>query len=238
MFSQDYVLRMLRQAAAVLAQALRLKTSGRYIEAEQSIAGALEGLTGLPFDLSSRLDDGSLLEHLRSPEGELDLDRLLAVADLTRLHAELLSGQGRRAESEAAALRALSFYLEAAFSGPEAAPALTAAPAENEEEVVLLPLEAESLDERIESTAGRLELEALPPDTLFSLYQYYEMKEDYAKAARAINSLAGSLPGDEAIRQELEMFFLRLLSLPEADLNRHGFSRAGVEQRLRDLKHE
>jgi len=234
LFSQDYVLRMLRQAAAVLAEALRRRASGRHIEAEQAIEGALEGLTGLPFDLLSRLDDGSLLEHLRSPEGELDLDRLLSVADLTALYAELLAERGLQAESTAAAQRALTLYLEAAFAGQEAGSLREASLAEDGE-LTFLPLEAKTLQERLQAAAGRLELAALPPDTLFGLYQYYDGQQDYAQSVRVLDLLAQALPGDEVVRQEAQDFYRRLLQEDEAVLRQHGLSRLTIETRLRDF---
>jgi hypothetical protein len=76
----------------------------------------MAGLTGLPEDLIGRLDDNSLLEHLRSPDGSLDTARLLVIADLTREEGEIYRLRGLPAQAGASYLRALRYYLEVALA--------------------------------------------------------------------------------------------------------------------------
>lgn len=217
MFSQDYLLRMLRQAATVLAEILRRKAAGQFKEAEASIAGALEGLTGPSYDLIARLEDESLLEHLRKPDGELDLDRLLVTADLTFESGEIYASQGRQAESSAAYLRALKFYLEVGLSVGSGVISFALLPLKEEEgEVQEATLLEEGLETKIEKAAGKLVLSSLPPELLFNLYLFYEQSENYERAETTLDQLVEILPNDETILQEREDFLRRRRGLDEA----------------------
>jgi hypothetical protein len=154
MFSQDYILRIIRQAAAVLAQALGLKKAGQYREAGQAVNQALEILTGLPIHLVSTLDDDSLLDLLRGPGGEPDIERLLLAAAQTREEADLLTLEGREADGTASYLRALKFFLVAFLASG------AVEPGENGAE--------------IEALAARFHLPSLPEEVQADLEAYYE----------------------------------------------------------------
>jgi hypothetical protein len=191
---------MIRQAAAVLAQILGMKASGQYKEADEAIEGALEGLTGLPFNLISKLDDDSLRDHLRGPDGELDLNRLLVVADLTFESGELHAAQGRPAESAAAYLRALKYYLEAALAGEDFEPVRALPSLDEDEQALPLPaVPVEPLEAKVEKATVRLALESLAPEVLYDLFQFYDQENDYAKAAHIRAALKNALPGDATL---------------------------------------
>jgi len=152
-YTEDFILRMIRQAVAVLVQVIGLKKAGQYQEAEQAIDGALERLLGLRAGLLKQLDDGQILEMLTVQE-KLDVERLAVIADLFSEEGEILSSLNRPEEAAFAFERALRFYLETAL-----------------QEVVeprpdLLP--------KIDRLYRRLSHRDLPLETRLALLDYYE----------------------------------------------------------------
>jgi hypothetical protein len=115
MLTEDYFMRMISQAIAVLMNVLRLKKGGQFQEAHQVIEGALEGLLGLRPDLARHLEDNRLLEIL-TVQGKLDIDRLAVIADLYQQDGEVLAGLHRPEEAVTANARALRFHLEIALA--------------------------------------------------------------------------------------------------------------------------
>jgi len=115
MLTEDYIMRMINQALAVLLTALGLKRAGQLSEAQQSFDQALETLLGLKANLANQLDDHLLLDMLTFL-GKLDIDRVLVLADIYREKAELYTFQGQHENSQFAAQRSLRLYLEVALA--------------------------------------------------------------------------------------------------------------------------
>ena len=122
MLTEDYIMRLINQALAVLLVALGLKRSGQYNEALQTYDQALGSLLGLDAHLAKQLDDSLLLKMLTFQE-KVDIDRLLVVADIYREESEVYNLQGQLEYSHFAAKRSLRLYLEAALAS-EVNPAL------------------------------------------------------------------------------------------------------------------
>jgi len=112
MLSEDYIMRLINQALAVLMIALGLKKAGQLTEALQTFDQAVESLIGLNARLAKQLDDSLLLDMLTF-QGKLDLDRLLLLADIYREQAEVYTMQGQPENSRFAAQRSLRLFLEA-----------------------------------------------------------------------------------------------------------------------------
>jgi hypothetical protein len=185
LFSEDYILRMIRMATAALVQIIGLKKGGQYPQAMQAIDQALEELLGLKADLIRAMDDESLLAALTQQE-RLDTDRLIILADLFSEEADILARQGQRAASRTSALRALNFYLDVVLDwGPE---------------------RVSEKYERIEVLVGRLGEQALPPQTCFTLYFYYIQVWELTAAKRMLEKLK-ALPDwrEEALQEEAEL---------------------------------
>ena len=153
MLTEDYIMRMINQALAVLLIALGLKKAGQLSEALQTFDQAIENLIGLNARLAKQLDDSLLLEMLTF-QGKLDVERLLVLADIYREQAEVYSMQGQPENSQFAAQRSLRFYLEAAL-------ALDANP----------DLE---LIQKIEALRHQLDPASLPVDTRLALLDYID----------------------------------------------------------------
>jgi tetratricopeptide (TPR) repeat protein len=87
MFSEDYLIRMIRQATVVFAKVIGLKSAGQYQEALQVIDQTLEQLL------------------------EMDLEKLGFIADLFKEEGDILKLQNQNNESINCYVRSLNYYL-------------------------------------------------------------------------------------------------------------------------------
>jgi hypothetical protein len=90
MYTDDYILRMINQAVAVLAKVMGLHKEGKNQEALVAIDQALEGLIGFDAYLIKQLDDNGLQDMLTF-QGEVDTDRMVVVGDLFRVRGDTLA---------------------------------------------------------------------------------------------------------------------------------------------------
>lgn len=110
MLTDDYLIRMINQAIAVLLTIAKMKESGQYQQAQQLIEQSLEQLIGLRINLIRSIDDHSILNML-TMNGTLDLNRLLTVADLFKEEGDVFAAQKKVNASNWSYERALYFYL-------------------------------------------------------------------------------------------------------------------------------
>ena len=160
MLTEDYIMRMISQALAVIVTALGLKRSRKLTEALQTFDQALEILLGLNANLANQLDDSALLDKVTF-QGKLDIDRLLVLADIYREQAEIYTLQGQPQSSRFAAQRSLHFYLESVL-GSEENPNL-------------------ELIQKIEALRRTLEVAALPAETRLALMDYMDRLPGYLR---------------------------------------------------------
>ena len=185
MFSEDYIMRMIRMATAAMVQIIGLKKGGQYRQALQAIDQALEEVLGLKADLIRAMDDESLLSAL-TQQDRLDTDRLLLLADLFFEETDILAMQDKPAASQASALRALNFYLDVVLDwGPERISEKYA---------------------KIEQLVDSLGENTLPPQTCFALYFYYVQVGELSSARRVLEKLK-ALPDwrEDALSEEAEL---------------------------------
>ncbi len=153
MLTEDYIMRMISQAIAVLMTALGLKKQGKFNEAIQSFDQAIEALLGLNAPLADQLDEQAVLELLTF-NGVLDTQRLLVLADIYRERAEVEEALGRNDTSPLTSQRSLRLYLEAALAG-EATPEV-------------------GLCQKIEALRQKINPATLPIETRLALLDYLE----------------------------------------------------------------
>jgi hypothetical protein len=185
LFSEDYIMRMIRMATAAMVQIIGLKKGGQYRQALQAIDQALEEVLGLKADLIRAMDDESLLSAL-TQQDHLDTDRLLLLADLFFEETDILAMQDKPAASQASALRALNFYLDVVLDwGPERISEKYA---------------------KIEQLVDSLGENTLPPQTCFALYFYYVQVGELSSARRVLEKLK-ALPDwrEDALSEEAEL---------------------------------
>jgi len=153
MLTEDYFMRMINQAVAVLMTALGFKRAGQFSEALQAFDQAIEGLLGINAHLAKRLDDNALLKLLTFQD-ELDVDRLLVLAEIYCEEADVYSLQGQPERNQDIAKSSLRLYLEAALAS-DANPSL-------------------ELVQRIESLRLKLAAPTLPVESRLALLDYLE----------------------------------------------------------------
>ena len=153
MFTEDYLMRIINQAIAALMTAIGLRKAGKFSEARQAILQAIEQLTTLPANLVEQMEDGSLLNILRT-QGLLDAGRLAILGDLYMELAEILFNLDQAVQGSISLASALRFYLEAALSDADNLST------DNIGKVVVL--------------LQRLEERALPVETQLALSDYYQ----------------------------------------------------------------
>jgi hypothetical protein len=117
MLTEDYLIRRINQAIALILHAVGLRKDGLLVAAQTDIDIALELLLGMRAVLLKQMDDDSLL-RLLTVRGELDLERLVLVADLYAEEGLILDAQARPGEAYQDNLRALHFSLTAALGMP------------------------------------------------------------------------------------------------------------------------
>jgi hypothetical protein len=209
--TEDYLIRMINQVLAALAAMLGLKTAWRYQEAEHLFYETLESLFGLRAGLLLQLDDDRLKEMM-TYQGELNLQLLVAVADLFKEEGEILQAHGDLPGANSHAQRALNFYLEAILGG------YTTQDAE-------LPGKAESL---IHSLNGI----PLPDATSYLLFHYYNNAGQFRDAEAALTSMEANMGRNEFTLEELREFYSGLLEKTDQELRSGGMERKEIQAKL------
>jgi len=216
MLTEDYVMRMLNQALAVLLKIAGFKQAGQYKQAQQAIDQELEELLGLKADLVWRLDDEAMLRALTIND-QLDVVRLEIISDLFREQGEITAAQGRVDESRECFRRALMGYLEVGLAS------------ESKESNV-------PLNQKIDGLLQTLGQTYLSDDTVWALFCYADQNGDFNEAERALADLAAR-PGVLAdLRPEIIAFYERLLALPPDELSHRGLDRVQLEQKLASVR--
>lgn len=215
MYTQDFIKRMINQLVAALQMISGLKAAGQYGQALQAIDQSLEQLLGLKADLIKRLDDQTILNSL-THNGNLDVDRLLILADLFKEEGDVLKALKRPNESFSSHLRALNFYIEVALSR--------------------MPAELADLDDKLMDLFHQMGKYQLPTQTLSGLFAVFEKNGTYARAASILNRLADDPSLQHEVQQEFQEYYQRLLMKTDAELERGDLPRTEIERRLENFR--
>lgn len=115
MYTEDYIMRLISQAVAVLTYVVGLSKAGQHDEAITAIDEGLEELLGLRADLVRQLDDREIL-HMLMVGGTMDYGRAMILAELFSISAESSKAIGHPEKSTPEYQRALVLYLEVALN--------------------------------------------------------------------------------------------------------------------------
>ncbi len=211
MLTEDYLVRQINLAIATLLQILGLKKKGDYQTALQLIDMTFENLLGLRSSMAKALDDDRLF-FLLTRNDELDTRRLAIVADLLQEEGDIYASLGREPESSADYARALRFNLVVLFGKGE--------------------VDLVEIQQKVETLAGRLDLNSLGADTLWPLAGYYEENGVYAKAEALLMMLVERPDLRAGLLPEVIAFYQRLADLPPEKLAVGGVKLEEVRQRL------
>jgi hypothetical protein len=214
MLTEDYLIRLIRLGTVAMARLMGLKAQLLYQDAMYLLNQTLEEVFGMRADLVRNLDDESLLDALTF-QGNLDTDRLVLAADLLREDSDLQAAFKNPEESRYSLQRALNFYVVAALAG---GPRLQADPAD-----------------KITRLLGQVALDDLSESALFDLFNYHEMKGQYAQAESILDHLAAKTLQADEIRQERQDFYGRLLAKSDTILLQGGVERRDILAKLAQI---
>jgi len=215
MFSDDYLLRIIRQATAVFASIIGLKCAGQYQEALKVINQTLEQLLGLDAEMISLLDDESLYLLLMKNE-VLDVEKLGFIADLFKEEGDIKKLQNHIDESINCYIRSLTYYLIISINSETSRPI--------------------ELPQKIDELLQQLGTYNYNEQTLLSLYFYYENAREFAKADNMLNRLATQNDSKAYVVDEMKSFYKRLLEKSPKELAAGGMSRTQIRNKLRELE--
>ena len=214
MLSEDYLIRMIRQVAAVIAKIIGLKMAGQYQEALQAIDQALEQLLGMDADLVKLLDDESIYKVITINE-LLDLERLGIIADLFTEEGDILKLQKQKPESDNCYFRSLNYYLMMSMNKD--------------------PSQPNALSPKIDELIQKLTNFDFPDKMLFDLFCYYENEGEYTKADNMLTRLTNHPNVNADIKNELIGFYKRLLPKSPKELSDGGINIKQIRHKLKDL---
>lgn len=153
MYQQDFVKRMIAQAARALLKILGLIEQRNYPMALVEIDWALQETFGLTLTHIQQLPIGATLALARLPAG-YDWGRLMTLAELSELEAQALHAQDQLHQAQAAHLRALQVWLALAGDLPDD--------------------QLSSLEPRLARLNAALHAVDLPNDTALALSHFYD----------------------------------------------------------------
>jgi hypothetical protein len=211
MLTEDYFIRAINQLLAVLAKALGLKTAGMYVEALRMIDESYSEVLGIPSDVAHSLDDRELYQ-LINPGEMIDPLKLVAVAELSEMEGDLFDELKNSTEAERCYQRALFFYLECELSG--------------------LPSTVEPVQPALLNMVNRLGVKQIPPETLFTLYQYANQNKLYRLAEEAMLELLAKTGKPADLVSEIRSFYENLLQKEDPSLSAAGYTRADLAAQL------
>jgi tetratricopeptide (TPR) repeat protein len=215
MFSEDYLLRIIRQATAVFARVIGLKSAGQYPDALQGIDQAIEIILGMDAEIIRLLDDESLYKILTNNEG-LDLDKLEFIADLFKEEGDIQKRQDHNIESINGYKRALDHYLVISNTLETSIPT--------------------ELSQKIDELLQKIDPHYFEEKTLLNLFCYHENAGEFAKAELMLNRLAArNDPMTNAV-DEMKSFYQRLMEKDSNELAAGGMSRTKIQNKLKELE--
>jgi tetratricopeptide (TPR) repeat protein len=162
LFQRDYLMRMIEQFTATLAQVMFQRRNQRFAEALELITQAMKQLLGLNSKLVRALSVKDLIALL-STQGQFDAGKGLLLSDMLKAEGQLLLDADDEAEGLRCYLKSLELLLEMKWMN-EAAEA------------------QEDVDERIESLLPIIKPALMPPRLVKLLMDYYDSVGRLAKA--------------------------------------------------------
>jgi len=214
MFSEDYIIRMIRQAIGVLARIIGLKSAGQYQEALRDIDQALELVLGMDANIIRLLDDESLYKILTKNEG-LDLEKLELLADLFKEEGDIQKLRGQNIESINCYFRSLNYYLMISINSENSHPM--------------------DISQKINELLQKLEPHDFSGTTLLNLFCNYENAGEFAKAEAMLSRLAARNDSEVNVVDEMESFYERLLEKNPKELAAGGMSQTQIQNKLNEL---
>ena len=211
MIRQDYILKMIEQAAQMLERLMLLNRDGLFAEARELETEAARKFLELGDSELDAWDDEKLYTHLTRTGAPADFPIRVGVAlSLLEARAQSAADQGQKERADAERARALGLLLRAKLESqladvPEFAPGL-------------------------EQLADAVPAESAPVGTLVLLAFYHEHSGAFAAAEDTFFRLHERLNNDPDLRRLGEQFYARLRQLSDDALVAGNLPRDEVEQ--------
>lgn len=215
MLTEDYIIRMINQAIAVLVTIAKLKAVGQYQEALQLFEQTLEQLIGLRVSLVKELNNRAIL-NLITMNGSLDTDRLLVIANLFKEEGDILAAQNKIQQSIWSYQRAIHLFLEYELNG---GPKIQPTP-----------------NISIETLVSLLENVELPIETEFLLSSYFEQIESYHEGYKVLIKLSENHELCEEIYKLRIDYLERSLDRLKEEISEVWMSRAEIDNEIAILQ--
>ena len=215
MFSEDYIIRMVRQHTAVFASIIGLKSAGQYQEALQDIDQALEQLLGMDAVIFRLLDDESQYSLLMKNE-VLDLEKLGYIADLFNEEGDIQKLLNQNSESKNCYIRSLNYYMMIGINSE-----------------ISRPIE---LSQKIDELLHKLDTYCFEEKTLLNLFYFYDNAREFAKADKMLIRLATRHDSKANLVDEMKSFYKRLMEKSPKELSAGGMSQRQIRNKLKELE--
>lgn len=217
MMNKDYILRIAERFGRALAIILHLRQSNKYEEALIYIDDIFLQTTGFTSSFVNSASEEMLLQMI-SPLGILNVQKCMWIALLLKEEGDTYVEMGNEDESYYRYLKSLHFFLEAAKNSSE----------------------AKDIDiaSAIEYDLSALEAFELPQKTKLAVFSYFDSMGQYARASDIIFEMikTGEGPVDVGVVEQGRVYYERLRSKSNTELEAGGMSREKVEQRLAQLE--
>lgn len=214
MIKNDYLMRIIEQATAVLGRVLRLLQNDQIEQAETLIGEALGEYTGLTLDELDALPAEQLLARVGHFQ-QGGLGQQLMLAELLQTRARVALARGDDEMALYAALRALQIRLTLALGHDVSNARLDSA-----------------IDDLLRTQLADVRL---PTATLAQLFDYYEKTTQFDRAENVLWTLIDDHFTDEDMVQAGLAFYERLLRKSDSELRTGNLSRAEVEEAFDEL---
>jgi hypothetical protein len=213
MLKDDYIMRIIEQAAIVLGRVLRMIDERRFDEAEKDIEDALELYAGLDLEAIKRLSAEQLTASLRHREmggaGEL-----LMLAELIAAEADVVAARGDDDLAYDLRLKALELHLDLVIG----------------HDLTHIPTDAS-----IETLTVRLDDYVLPFSIVYKLFTYREKSGRYDSAEDTLYELLDEYVSEQDMAEEGLAFYERLLQKSDYELQSGGLPREEVLNGIEEL---
>lgn len=220
MYERDWLLRMIREVAQVLAGITRLRDNGELPEARRLADESLRHLLGFGITEAESLSGDSLIELVRLTRGDEDKNQLFG--DQVAALGFILQGIGSIHEAAGDSNQTVAMYLKALQAH------LTAAV----EAGVSSPQVADAIDGLVEL----LHEYELPVPVKQLLWRWTENEGIYDEAENWLFELIESEPDNKTIVSQGVAFYKRLLDHGDEELERGGLPRDEVESGLDQMQ--
>ena len=217
MMNKDYILRIAERFGRALAIILHLRQSNKYEETLIYIDAVFLQTTGFTSSFVNSASEEMLLQMI-SPLGVLNVQKCVWIGLLLKEEGDVYVEMGNEDESYYRYLKSLHFFLEAAKQSSEV----------RDIDIV----------SAVEYDLRALETFELPQKTKLAVFSYFESMGQYARANDMLFEMieTGEDPIDAGVVGQGRVFYERLRSKSDTELETGGMSREKVEQSLAQLE--